>query len=175
MAATSQCSMRKTHWFACAFIAKARAKWFAVWKTGTPFAKKVLARIRQCRISKQMKISALLKAWRKVNDSKNGRGEFTQDEAASFLGVPIKTYIDWEQGRRGPVGIALQAVEERIKLRPGKAGGRRPGKSNRTKAPPRGSVGAASKKRVSENQKSNKPKQRQRRRSGKGAASTSHA
>ena len=110
-----------------------------------------------------MKVSAQLKAWRNVNDSNNGRGDFTQHEAADFLGVPLKTYIDWEQGRRGPVGIALQAVEERIKLRPGKTAGRRPGKSNRTKAPPRGSVGAASKKRVSESQKSNKTKQRQRR------------
>ena len=122
-----------------------------------------------------MKISAQLKAWRNVDDSKNGRGDFTQHEAADFLGVPVKTYIDWEQGRRGPVGIALQAVEERIKLRPGKTAGRRPGKSNRTKAPPRGSVGAASKKRVSETQKSNKTKQRQRRRRGNGAASASHA
>ena len=120
-----------------------------------------------------MKISAQLKAWRNVNDSNNGRGDFTQHEAADFLGVPVKTYIDWEQGRRGPVGIALQAVEERIKFRPGKTAGRRPGKSNRTKAPPRGSVGAASKKRVNETQKSNK--QRQRRRSGKRAASMSRA
>ena len=137
--------------------------------------KKILARIRQCRISKEMKISTQLKAWRNVDDSKNGRGDFTQHEAADFLGVPVKTYVDWEQGRRGPLGIALQAVEERIKLRPGRTAGRRPGKSNPTKAPPRGSVGAASKKSVSENQKSNKPKQRQRRRSGKRAASMSHA
>src|SRR5260370_29957621 len=122
-----------------------------------------------------MKISAKLKEWRNVDDSKNGRGDFTQHEAADFLGVPLKTYIDWEQGRRGPVGIALKAVGERTNLRPRKTAGRRPGKSNRTKAPPRGSVGAASKKRVSENQKSNKPKQRQHRTSGSGAASTSDA
>jgi DNA-binding transcriptional regulator YiaG len=138
-------------------------------------SEKALARIRQCRISKQMKISAQLKAWRNVDDSKNSRGDFTQHEAAAFLGVPPKTYIDWEQGRRGPVGIALQAVKERIKLRPGKTAGRRPGKSNRTKAPPRGSVGTASKKRLSETQKSNKSKQQQCRRNGKAAASTSHA
>ena len=140
-----------------------------------PFPKKIFARMRQRRISKQMKISAQLKAWRNVNDSKNGRGEFTQHEAADFLGVSIKTYVDWEQGRRGPVGIALQVVEVRIKLRPGKTAGRRPGKSNRTKAPPRGSVGAARKKSVSENQKNNKPKLRLRRRRRNGAASTSHA
>src|SRR5207248_10959346 len=113
--------------------------------------------------------------WRNVNDSNNGRGDFTQHEAAAFLRVRPKTYIDWEQGRRGPVGIALQAVKERIKLRPGQTAGRRPGKSNRTKTPPRGSVGAASKKRVNETQKSNKPKQRQGRRSGKRAPSMSRA
>ena len=121
-----------------------------------------------------MKISAQLKAWRKVNDSKNSRGDFTQREAAGLLGVPLKTYIDWEQGRRGPVGIALQVVKERIKLRPGRTAGRRPGRSKPTNAPPRRSVGAASKKSVSENQKSNKPEQRQRRRTGNGAASTPH-
>src|SRR5437773_10101293 len=108
-----------------------------------PLPEKVLARIRQCRISKEMKISAQLKAWRNVNDSKDGRGDFTQHEAADFLGVPVKTYVDWEQGRRGPLGIALQAVEERMKLRPRQTAGRRHGKS---------------KKSVSENQKSNKPK-----------------
>jgi hypothetical protein len=71
-----------------------------------------------------MKISAELRAWRNVDLALNSRGDFTQQEAADFLGVPLKTYIDWEQGRRGPVGIALRVVQRRITLRPGTAGRR---------------------------------------------------
>ena len=61
-----------------------------------------------------MKISAELRAWRNVDLSINSRGDFTQQEAADFLGVPLKTYIDWEQGRRvpeGPARVLLKVIE----------------------------------------------------------------
>jgi hypothetical protein len=83
-----------------------------------------------------MKISAELRAWRNVDLALNSRGDFTQQEAADFLGVPLKTYIDWEQGRRGPVGIALRVVQKRITLRPGTAG-RRLARAAKTKTPRR--------------------------------------
>jgi transcriptional regulator with XRE-family HTH domain len=61
-------------------------------------------------------ISAQLKAWRRVDDANDGRGDFTQSDAAARLGVPLKTYIDWEQGRHGPRGLALATVAQRIDL-----------------------------------------------------------
>ena len=107
-----------------------------------------------------MKISAELRAWRNVDLSINSRGDFTQQEAADFLGVPLKTYIDWEQGRRGPVGIGFQAVRERITLRPGTAAGRRLARITKTKrlgAPRRPAVGGKpAKKRVTNEGKKRK-------------------
>lgn len=60
-----------------------------------------------------------LRAWRGVpEDAAPGdhgaRGEFSQAEAAEHLGVPLKTYLNWEQGRRSPRGLALAAVLEKI-------------------------------------------------------------
>jgi len=63
-----------------------------------------------------MNLSKRLKQWRKVEGKgKGSRGEFTQAEAAERLSTNLKTYIDWEQGRFAPRGIALVAVLERIR------------------------------------------------------------
>jgi DNA-binding XRE family transcriptional regulator len=55
-----------------------------------------------------MNLSAQLRAWRKRRDE-------TQVEAAASLGVPTKTYIDYEQGRRTPRGLALTTILAVIK------------------------------------------------------------
>lgn len=52
-------------------------------------------------------LSAALKAWR------DARG-FTQREAAGDLSVAFKTYLDWEQGRHAPRGLALSTVQQKI-------------------------------------------------------------
>ena len=44
-----------------------------------------------------------LKLWRE-------KWEMSQAEAAAALGVPIRTYQNWEQGTRSPQGLSLQAV-----------------------------------------------------------------
>jgi len=62
-----------------------------------------------------MNLSKKLKEWRGVKGSgRKARGEFSQVAAAARLGVPARTYTDWEQGRRTPRGIALQTILERI-------------------------------------------------------------
>ena len=47
-----------------------------------------------------------LKTWRT-------RVEYTQEEAAEFLGVPLRTYQEWEQGRQAPdqLGPIRKAIE----------------------------------------------------------------
>lgn len=63
-----------------------------------------------------MNLPKQLKAWRGVKgEGRMARGKFSQADAADRLGVPVKTYIDWEQGRRVPRGLALSALLERIK------------------------------------------------------------
>jgi transcriptional regulator with XRE-family HTH domain len=54
-----------------------------------------------------MNVSTALKAWRKA------RG-LVQSRAAAALGVPPKTYLDWEQGRHAPRGFALQALKTKL-------------------------------------------------------------
>ena len=63
-----------------------------------------------------MDISLKLKAWRGANAQ--GRGVFTQVEAAEFLGVPYRTYQDWELGRSSPRGLALSSLFDLIKSKP---------------------------------------------------------
>jgi hypothetical protein len=89
-------------------------------------------------------LSAQLKKWRGVDDARDGRGDFTQEEAAARLGVPSATYKDWEQGRKNPRGLALEMVLQKIGT---KGAGRRVVPSNRktTRTPP---ASGASKKRV---------------------------
>ena len=79
-----------------------------------------------------MNVSDALKAWRGVTAA-NGRGDLTQLEAAARLGVPLKTYLDWEQGRHAPRGLALEALRQKIKFQPGGAR-----KSNRERRRPTG-------------------------------------
>lgn len=63
-----------------------------------------------------MNVSKQLRAWRGVKGKGNAtRGNFSQEEAAERLGIPVGTYRDWEQGRSAPRGIALSALLERIK------------------------------------------------------------
>lgn len=61
-----------------------------------------------------MNLPKQLKAWRGVTKQKP-RGEFSQAEASTRLGVSLRTYQEWEQGRMAPRGMALQALLERIK------------------------------------------------------------
>lgn len=55
-------------------------------------------------------LSAKLRAWRGVT-GEPPRGAFSQGAAAAYLGVPLDTYQNWEQGRTGPGGaFALAAI-----------------------------------------------------------------
>jgi DNA-binding transcriptional regulator YiaG len=58
-----------------------------------------------------------LQAWRNVN-VETGRGDFTQVQAAKFLGCPLKTYQDWEQGRCAPAGWVLTLLLIRMERKP---------------------------------------------------------
>lgn len=65
-------------------------------------------------------IAEQLRAWRGVDGAAGdhgARGEFSQAEAAKKLGVPLKTYLNWEQGRRAPRGLALQTIVALIESR----------------------------------------------------------
>jgi hypothetical protein len=61
-----------------------------------------------------MNISKTLKRWRGVSKSEP-RGNFSQAEASGRLQVNLRTYQQWESGRRSPKGLALSALVERIK------------------------------------------------------------
>jgi DNA-binding transcriptional regulator YiaG len=63
-----------------------------------------------------MRLDIQLKQWRGANTI--GRGAITQAMAAEFLGVPYRTYQDWELGRSTPSGITLRAILEKIKRKP---------------------------------------------------------
>jgi DNA-binding transcriptional regulator YiaG len=56
----------------------------------------------------------MLKQWRGVTKAKP-RGGFSQAEASAKLGVNLRTYQQWECGRRAPRGLAVSALAERIK------------------------------------------------------------
>lgn len=63
----------------------------------------------------KINLPRLLKKWRGVHREHGVTyAAFTQRAAAEQLRVPLKTYIDWEQGRRTPRGLALTALLERI-------------------------------------------------------------
>ncbi len=58
-----------------------------------------------------MTIAQILKRWRGVKgEGRTARGKFSQAQAAERIGVPLKTYTDWEQGRREPRGLSRQAL-----------------------------------------------------------------
>jgi len=61
-----------------------------------------------------MNIPKMLKRWRGVSKGKP-RGEFSQAEGSGRLGVNLRTYQQWECGRRAPRGLALSALVEMIK------------------------------------------------------------
>ena len=63
-------------------------------------------------------IAEQLKEWRGAGE--DGRGEFTQLEAAEFLHVPPSTYRDWEQGRVEPDGFGRHALPLLLKKKPKK-------------------------------------------------------
>jgi DNA-binding transcriptional regulator YiaG len=54
-----------------------------------------------------MSLSKQLKQWRE-------RLKISQAEASSKLGVPVRTYQQWEQGRQSPRGLALTVIVEKI-------------------------------------------------------------
>jgi DNA-binding transcriptional regulator YiaG len=39
----------------------------------------------------------------------------TQPKAATVLGVPYRTFQDWEAGRRTPRGLALELITAKLK------------------------------------------------------------
>jgi DNA-binding transcriptional regulator YiaG len=43
------------------------------------------------------------------------RGKRSQSAAARKLGVPVKTFQNWEQGVRIPRGLALEALRKKIR------------------------------------------------------------
>jgi DNA-binding transcriptional regulator YiaG len=49
----------------------------------------------------------LILAWRK-------RHTLTQAAAAAALGVPHRTWQDWEYGRRKPRGLALDLITQKL-------------------------------------------------------------
>ena len=53
-------------------------------------------------------IPSTLQNWRKT------RG-LSQSEAAPLLGVPVRTLQSWEQGEREPRGLALEALQAKLK------------------------------------------------------------
>jgi transcriptional regulator with XRE-family HTH domain len=55
-----------------------------------------------------MQFAKQLRAW---------RGTLTQEQAATKLGVGLRTYQDWEQGRHTPRGLALNLITEKISER----------------------------------------------------------
>ena len=60
-----------------------------------------------------MNVIKMLKGWRGVT-AKRPRGKFNQAAASARLGVNLRTYQQWECGRRAPRGLALTALAERI-------------------------------------------------------------
>lgn len=53
----------------------------------------------------QTEFSRLLKAW---------RGKLFQKEAADRLGVPLRTYQNWENGSRKPARTCMNCVREKM-------------------------------------------------------------
>jgi DNA-binding transcriptional regulator YiaG len=51
--------------------------------------------------------SALVLKWRSSR-------KLTQPKAAALLGVPYRTFQDWEYGRRAPRGLALELITAKL-------------------------------------------------------------
>lgn len=50
-----------------------------------------------------------------IDRRKKETGErFTQEMAADELGIPVKTFYQWIQGRRTPRGLTLDMLKQRI-------------------------------------------------------------
>lgn len=105
-----------------------------------------------------MSFASQLKAW---------RGERAQPEAAAALGVPPRTYQNWEQGHREPRGLARAAVESvmfgigrrrMVALLETNAAGRSRSKSNPEKRDTRPARRTGSKKRVTHEKAKTKAK-----------------
>jgi DNA-binding transcriptional regulator YiaG len=52
--------------------------------------------------------SALVLEWRTAR-------KLTQAKAAALLGVPLRTFQDWEYARRAPQGLALELITAKLK------------------------------------------------------------
>ena len=68
-------------------------------------------RVGECRSrrvdDREGALHAQLKQWR-------SNRAMSQREAAQVLGIPKRTFQEWEQGRRAPRGLALQALRDKI-------------------------------------------------------------
>jgi transcriptional regulator with XRE-family HTH domain len=103
-----------------------------------------------------MNVSTALKAWRKA------RG-LVQSRAAAALGVPPKTYVDWEQGRHAPRGFALQALTQKLeseKVKPAGVRSRVTERDNARRLSPSPPASGADKKRVTHAKKTSTQKDR---------------
>jgi hypothetical protein len=59
-----------------------------------------------------MTFAEKLQKWRGVTGrGRKARGKIPQAQAATMLGVNLRTYQDWESGRHEPVGFALSQIE----------------------------------------------------------------
>ena len=52
--------------------------------------------------------AALVLRWRTLR-------QLSQAKAAALLGVPHRTFQDWEYGRRAPKGLALELITHKLK------------------------------------------------------------
>ena len=59
----------------------------------------------------QSRMKRKVKQWRQ-------RWKLTQQQAAAAVGVPIRTWQDWEQGRHTPRGLALEALTTKLQNPP---------------------------------------------------------
>lgn len=50
------------------------------------------------------------------SELKKWRGKLYQKEAAAKLDVPLPTYRKWEQGKKTPRALALEAIRARMNL-----------------------------------------------------------
>jgi len=43
------------------------------------------------------------------------KAKLTQKQAAELLGVPFRTYQDWEYGKRTPPDYVMQSITDKLK------------------------------------------------------------
>lgn len=69
-----------------------------------------------------MTFAAKLKKWRGVKGSgRLARGKFSQPRAAAILGVPPRTYEQWESGRHEPSEFVQATIEKTLSEKKGRS------------------------------------------------------